>query len=95
MTATVDHFAEKSRSYAVRDQLTGGSGHDWSMWQKGARTVNVRARRDTGNVAAGEVVQLVSTSNAGFAGITAMGLRDGGLLHLGSLGAFDIVTETA
>lgn len=84
--------AEKSRSYDVRNQLTGGDHHDWS-WQ-GTKTVFVRARRATPNVAAGERIWLISTSNAGFAGITAMGWRDGQFVHLGSLGNYDIVDET-
>jgi hypothetical protein len=86
--------AEKARSYKVRDQITGGQNRDWSWAGSGRAMVTVRARRATPNVAAGEVVQLVSTSNAGFAGVTGLAWRDGGYVQLGSLGNYD-VEETA
>jgi hypothetical protein len=87
MTATINHTAERDRSYDVRRQITGGS-RDFGPGF--ASEVYLVALRDTHNVSEGEIVRLVSTSNAGFSGITACGRMDhrDELLHLGSLGAF-------
>lgn len=95
MTSLVDHNAEKSRSYAVRQSLPGAlPGRDWSQ-RMSADPVFVVARRDSvcRDIVAGESYRLISTSNAGFNGITAMArLDDGTYQHLGSLGAYDVET---
>jgi hypothetical protein len=92
-TTEIQHGEEKNRSYQVRRQLPGYvDGHDWHA-RMGQAGVQMRARRDICRVKAGEVVTLVSTSNAGFRGIEGLGVRPGSpdFVHMGSLGAWDIV----
>lgn len=93
MTTQAEINAENSRSYSVRRALPGYvDGHDWSA-RMGRQGVQVQARRDICRVKAGEILTLVSTSNAGFRGIEGLGVRAGSaeFINLGSLGAYDIV----
>lgn len=95
-TPTVDHAAEKSRSYAVRRAILGTEGRDGT-----GRAVTLRAISNYAvdhpkhvTIPAGTVCR-VTTSNAGFRGIecsaTAVDL-DGEPRVIGvSLGAFDPV----
>jgi hypothetical protein len=97
MSAVIDHAAEKSRSYRVRESLPGATpGRDWSHRQPGTSPVFMIARRDDHNFVAGQHVELLSTSNAGFSGITGHGRdRTGSFVHMGSLGAWDIARDAA
>lgn len=90
---------DNRRSYDVRRTLPGYvNGHDWHA-SRVDRPVYVVARRSCmvnrkpehgGPIVKGERIQLISTSNAGFQGITGLGRRNGQYIHLGSLGAYDV-----
>lgn len=92
---------DRDRSYNIRRSLPGHvEGHDWSG-RMGQTAVQVRALHSQfacrsaeygGPIRKGEVFTLLSTSNAGFSGITALGVRAGSgtFVHLGSLGAYEV-----
>jgi hypothetical protein len=88
-----EHHDRKARSYTVRSSLPGAvAGHDWSANLSPDKHVFVRALDNTPHVPMGTVIRIVSTTNAGFAGITGMGLVDHvGFVHLGSLGDYEVV----
>jgi hypothetical protein len=94
----VDHVAEKQRSYLVHEQVAAALGRPKAagysprqgevLWLVADRDV---LRQGRAVVLAGDLVRLVSTSNAGFRGIECA-VRDGaGTVHHGiSLGAFHL-----
>lgn len=91
-TSEIQHGEEKNRSYQVRRQLPGHiDGYDWSAVHNHDRAVQMRARRDICHFKAGDICNMISTSNAGFRGIEGLAIDDGGYRHMGSLGAWDIV----
>ena len=103
MTTAQQEAQAKSRSYAVNASLPGykgrASGESWGashnptpVYVKANVTLFAgRSPEHGGTIRKGQTIRLVSTSNAGFLGMTGLGWRNGQYVHLGSLGHYDVV----
>jgi hypothetical protein len=91
MSESIDHAAEKSRSYGVRRAVLGFGGRDGSGEAVTRRAVQnyTYEHPKFARIREGVTCRVI-TSNAGFRGIECTAIApDGTVVHGVSLGAFD------